>query len=202
MGPALRGRAVAGICLVLVAAARWAVRGCAGLPVCWHHRGRCPHGHCKAEAKERQGVPGSLQLWCCTRCLGELLPRRAGCESGEHEGQSSVRWRSTGSTQHRAAARRQRGAGQGLALLWRWCSVSRACQGPGAVCLGELGRQGPHACCCLRALWFCCLQAPLWPSSCCLRGLGSWAALLGALIQSLLQARARGSLSSSLPGRS
>lgn len=75
VGAALRGRPVAGICLVLAAGARWAMRGCAGLPVRWHHGGRCLHGHCKAEAKERQGVPGSLQLWCCTRCPGELLPR-------------------------------------------------------------------------------------------------------------------------------
>lgn len=78
-------------CIVLAAAARWAVQGCAGLPVRWHHCGRCPHGHCKAEAKERQGSPGSLQLWCCWG-LGELLWMRARCESGEHEGQSTVRW--------------------------------------------------------------------------------------------------------------
>jgi len=122
-------------CRVLAAAARWAVQGCAGLPVQWHHCGRCPHGHCKAEAKERQGSPGNL--WCCWG-LGELLWRRARCESGEHEGQSAVRWWSTSDTQHLAAAQRQHGAGQSLALLRCWCWLRAWLS-----VLGSLSGRGP-----------------------------------------------------------
>ena len=69
--------------------------------------------------------------------------------------------------------------------------MSIASLGSEGVILRALGWRGPHGRCCLCALWLCCLQAPHWPSSHSLCGLAIWAALLGVLIQSLLQGRGR-----------
>ena len=198
------------ICLVwgspvLAAGAGWAVRGCTGLPFWWHHHGCCPHGHCKAGAKESQGSPGSLQLWCFWG-LQELLLRMARCESGDPKGQSALYWRSASGTQHLAAAWWQDGVEQSLALFLSWCcsrawqDVSSTSLGLKGVILRALGWRGPHGCCCLRALWLCCLQALLWPSRRSLCWPGIWAAPLGVLIQTLLQGR--GSHGSSLVCRS
>ena len=219
MGPALRAHPMSCICpalaagarwavrgcLVLAAGARWAVRGCTGLPAWWHHHGCCPHGHCKAGAKESQGVPWSLQLWCFWG-LRELLLRMAWCESRDHKGQSALWWWSASGTQHVVAARWQHRAGQSLVLFQCWCSsrawqdVSIASLGSEGVILRALGWRGPQGRCCLRALVLCCLQVPHWPSGRSLCGPDIWAAPLGALVPTLLQRR--GSHGFSLVGRS